>query len=247
MERKSRFIKPASADVRIVPAKPEHGPGVYRVICLANGFDPQKAISGVFGLGDWQTALARFPDGQFVALNADGEVLGVALALRTSYAPKRPPKSWREMIGDLSLSKHEPKGRWLYGTEKAVLPSHQGRGIGRLLYEAQFELAKRLNLRGIYAGGMLKGYRAHKDHMSLREYASKVIKGDLFDPTISVQIRRGFKPRSLIENYVWDHQCEHTGLLIVWENPDYRRVLRPALPEKLGPDKRRPSTLQAAL
>ena len=32
-------------------------------------------------------------------------------------------------------------------------------------------------------------------------------------------MRRGFSPRGLIENYAWDAQADHTGMLIVWERP----------------------------
>lgn len=217
-------------DYQIVPAQPYHGRGVYEVICRANDFDPSEYVSGVFGLEDWDAALRHFPEGQFVAVtrfNGVETVIGVALAIKTNYAPSRAPRSWRDMIGDLDLHKNDPEGRWLYGVEKAVDPDHQGRGIGKALYSSQFELVRRLGLHGIYAGGMLKGYKNHRHHMSVREYAAKVMNGELFDPTISVQMRRGFKPRTLIENYVWDHECNHTGMLIVWDNPD-KTSKRPA-------------------
>lgn len=199
---------------------------MYETICLANGFDPHgPLVPGVFGLAGWHTLLERFGEGQFVAVTGEGDaeqVVGVALALRTNYPPSAPPKSWREMIGDLSLAEHEPRGAWLYGVEKAVRPECQGQGIGTALYEAQFKLVRRLGLRGIYAGGMLKGYVRYHGKMSIREYAGKVMRGELFDPTVSVQMKRGFKPRALIENYAWDHDAQHTGVLIVWEPPRQR-------------------------
>ena len=224
MDRQDRFISVQSN--YIIPAQPRHGRGVYEVICHANGFDPDEYITGVFGLDTWEAALSHFPQGQFVAvthINGAEKVVGVALAMRTSYAPSRTPRSWRSMIGDLDLNQNDPKGRWLYGVEKAVHPEHQGRGVGKALYKAQFELVQHLNLRGMYAGGMLKGYRTYRDQMSVREYAARVMSGEIFDPTISVQMKRGFKPRTLIENYVWDSECEHTGMLIVWDNPRFRR------------------------
>ena len=45
------------------------------------------------------------------------------------------------------------------------------------------------------------------------------MRGEVFDPTVSMQMRRGFSPRSVIENYAWDAQADHTGMLIVWERP----------------------------
>jgi GNAT superfamily N-acetyltransferase len=207
---------------RIEAAKLEHGPGVYEVTCLANDFDPSGFVPNIFGLEDWPQTIGSFPEGQLVAvasINHQDKVIGVALSLRTHYSPAEKPLSWLQMIGNLSLSKHDPSGRWLYGVEKAVHPDFQGLGVGSALYEAQFDLIKRLNLRGMYAGGMLKGYKHYKDKMSIREYAGKVMRGEIFDPTVSVQMKKGFKPRTPIENYSWDHQANHTGMLIVYEAP----------------------------
>ena len=207
---------------RIVEAKPEHGRGVYEVICLANLYDPNTFISGVFGLEDWRNLLKRFGEGQLIAVaNIDGQerVVGVALSLRTGYDPTSKPLPWEEVIGDLTLANHDKDGCWLYGVEKAVHPDFQGMGIGSALYKAQFDLVKRLDLCGIYAGGMLKGYQHYKHKLSVREYAVKVMRGELFDPTVSVQMRKGFKPVRIIENYTWDAEASHTGMLIMWRAP----------------------------
>jgi GNAT superfamily N-acetyltransferase len=220
---------------RIIEAKVEHGQSIYEVICHANDFDPSELVPGVMGLEkDWQNLLQNFPQGQFVALaNIDGveRVIGLAIAMRTSRSPSEKPLGWRDMIGDLGLRNHDAKGQWLYGVEKAVHPDFQGLGIGSALYKAQFELVKRLALKGIYAGGMLKGYKHHKDTMSIREYGGKVMRGEIFDATVSVQMKKGFKPRTLIENYVWDHQANHTGMLIVWEAPrqTQTKVFKPSI------------------
>ena len=91
----------------------------------------------------------------------------MALSLRTSYDPSEKPLPWEKVIGDLTLANHDDSGCWLYGVEKAVHPDVQGTGIGSALYKAQFDLVKRLGLCGIYAGGMLKGYKQHKREMSV--------------------------------------------------------------------------------
>ena len=207
------------ASYRIIPARPEHAGGVHDVVCLANDFP--LGTAGCIGYEGFDTLIKRFPEGQFVAVtDVDGQekVIGLAIVMRTDYLPSAPPKSWRDMIGDYSLKNHVPDGRWLYGVEKAVHPDFQGVGIGSALYKAQFDLVRRLELDGMYAGGMLKGYKHHKQ-MSVREYAGKVMRGELFDPTVSVQMRKGFEARTLIENYSWDHESDHAGMLIVWERP----------------------------
>ena len=212
---------------RIVNPSSHHGDGVHEVVCLANDFP--VGTQGCIGQKELVEQLQRFPEGQFIAVaNVKGseKVVGVAVAMRTDYAPSARPLSWRDMIGDMGIANHAPGGEWLYGVEKAVHPDYQGMGVGSALYKAQFDLAKKLRLEGIYAGGMLKGYQNFKQEMSLREYAGKVMRGELFDPTVSVQMRKGFAPRTLIENYSWDHQAEHAGMLIVWETP--KPLERPA-------------------
>lgn len=143
----------------------------------------------------------------------------MALAMRTKYLPSSRPLSWMEMVGGLNLAFHDPEGQWLYGVDKAVHPDFQGRGVATALYKAQFGLTERLGLAGMYAGGMLKGYGGYREHMSAREYAAGVMHGEIFDPTVSMQMKRGFKPYAVIENYAWDPQAEHTGMLIVWDRP----------------------------
>lgn len=212
---------PSDFSYKVIPAKLHHGQGIYDIICHANDFDPKQDIPGVVGLKtDWHNLMKRFAQGQFVAVtqvNDTEKVVGVAISMRTTRKPAEKPLSWRDMIGDLSLKNHHAKGRWLYGVEKAVHPNYQGLGIGSALYKAQFQLVKQLELRGMYAGGMLKGYKNYRDKMSIREYAGKVMRGELFDATVSIQMKKGFKPRTLIENYVWDHEANHTGMLIVWD------------------------------
>ena len=220
-------FKPIKPNYRIIEARAEHGRGVYEVVCLANLYNPDNFVSGVFGLAEWRLLLERFAEGQLIAVaDIDGQekVVGVALSLRTSYDPTEKPLPWEKVIGDLTLANHDSQGCWLYGVEKAVHPDFQGMGIGSALYKAQFNLVKRLGLCGIYAGGMLKGYKQHKREMSVREYADKVMRGELFDPTVSVQMRKGFRPVGVIENYAWDAQAAHTGMLIVWEAPKSKKV-----------------------
>lgn len=67
------------------------------------------------------------------------------------------------------------------------------------------------------------GYHKYRDLMSVREYARRVASGEIKDPTVSVQLSRGFQPRGIIENYLDEPEAGNAAMLIVWENPEFER------------------------
>lgn len=163
--------------------------------------------------------IRRFPEGQFVAVRGQGDeerVLGVAMLMRTDRPPSAKPKPWLRMIGGLGLRNHVANGRWLYGVEMAVDPDAQGQGVGSALYRRRLELVRELGLEGMYAGGMLKGYRRFRNRMSPREYAERVRSGEIEDPTVTMQLRRGFRAAGVIEDYEDDDESGNCAMLIVW-------------------------------
>jgi len=162
----------------------------------------------------------QFPEGQFVAM-MNGEVVGMAATMRTKRPPTAPRLRWLDAIGGLAARNHDPDGDWLYGIEVAVLPDCRGRGIGVRMYEARFDLVKRLNLRGWYAGGMLMGYHRYKNQMSVRDYAEKVATRQIIDPTVTMQMNRGFRLGGVIEDYLPEEWAGNAAMTIIWDNPDY--------------------------
>ena len=191
----------------------------------AYGIHGSDDCDDCFSADDILAQTQRFPEGQFVAIRISGpgagEAAGMAVTMRTSRPPSAPILPWKEAIGDLRIRAHEAEGDWLYGVEMAVRPMYQGHGIGTGLYEARFELARRLNLRGWYAIGMLMGYRQHAADMDVAEYGEKVIARQLKDPTVTMQMNRGFRAERVITDYVDEPAAGNAGVLIVWENPDY--------------------------
>lgn len=105
--------------------------------------------------------------------------------------------------------------------EIAVDPNYQGQGIGSKLYKARFKLARKLGVYAFYAGGMLIGYHNYRHQMSIEDYARRVARGELYDPTVSVQMKRGFQARGIIRNYCEEPDADDTAMLIVWENPEF--------------------------
>jgi GNAT superfamily N-acetyltransferase len=217
------FFKRISDNLTIVNTRMEHADGVSLTVRAAFNVVHDEECDDCIGASALRKQLERFPEGQFVALYEDEDavrVVGTAHTMRTSEAPH--VGTWEGTIGDITISKHDPQGEWLYGVEMAVRPDYRRFGVGTALYEARFDLVRRLNLRGWYAGGMLMGYPKYRHQLSPREYGEKVISGELEDPTVSMQIKRGFVPQEVIENYMEERQSGNAAILIVWTNPDYQ-------------------------
>ncbi len=114
----------------------------------------------------------------------------------------------------------------MYGVETFVHPHHQSRGVGSQLMNARFDLARRLNLRGVVAGSLFIGYAA-ADDLTPEQYVQEVVEGKRFDPNLSKQLKKGFKVRNLIPNYTEEPRTQDYAAAIVWINPDYRSHIVP--------------------
>jgi hypothetical protein len=68
---------------------------------------------------------------------------------------------------------------------------------------------------------MLLGYYRYRHAMTIEEYAQQVAHGELTDPTVSVQMKRGFQPRGIIRDYCEEPDSDNTAMLLVWENPEF--------------------------
>jgi len=197
--------------------------GVQLTIRLAFKVPLDEDCDDCMGEKAIRSQLERFPEGQFVAVyNDDGveRIVGTAHTMRVSKDPY--PGKWEDTIGSMGISNHVPDGEWLYGVEMAVRPKYRKKGIGTALYQARFDLVRRLNLKGWYAGGMLMGYEKHRGKMSIEDYGNKVLTGDIIDPTVTMQKNRGFELREVIIDYMDEEQAGDSAVLIVWENPDFR-------------------------
>ena len=209
----------------IMNTKHWHADGVARTFRQAYGLRPDEECEDCFKPEDILAHIERFPAGQFIAMRISGpnagHVVAMAITMRSSRPPTAPVLPWRQAIGDLGISAHEPGGDWLYGVELAVHPMYRRHGIGTALYEARFDLVKALNLRGWHAVGMLMGYRDYAESMDALEYGRRVISGQIKDPTVTMQMNRGFRAERLVTDYVDEPAAGDAGVLIVWENPDY--------------------------
>jgi hypothetical protein len=97
----------------------------------------------------------------------------------------------------------------------------RGLGVARHLYNGRATIVRKLNLRGEIAGGMMPGYHLHRSQLTVAQYAMRVWQGRLHDPTLTVQLRNGFKFRGILYEHITDPRSDNTAMLIVRENPHY--------------------------
>ena len=163
-----------------------------------------------------------FPEGQIV-VEIDGEVVGAVASLIVDLGPDPlRPHTYSGVTDGGYFHNHDPRADTLYGADVYVSPEAQGLRIGHQLYEARRQLAERLNLRRIVAGGRIDGYHEHADTMSPREYVAAVEAGSIRDRVLSFQIREGFVVRSILDGYIVDPKSRNHATFIEWLNPRFR-------------------------
>lgn len=168
--------------------------------------------------------LELFPQGQLVAVDRDvGVVVGMSASLIVTWDDYEVEQSWHDFTDDGWFTNHDPLGRTLYGAETMVHPDHRRRGVGTLLYDARRELVRTWRLARIRFGALLSGYEAHADGLSPEDYVEKVVAGEMRDPTISFQIRHGFRPIAVVTDYLpagREPRSRGNAVVMEWLNPD---------------------------
>jgi GNAT superfamily N-acetyltransferase len=177
---------------------------------------PLANPADLLGEDDIRAYARVFPEGYFVALD-DLTPVGMGAGIFLDFDFDNIQHTIAEITGENQCGNHDPDGAWYYGTDITVLPEYRGRGIGRMLYEARKDLVRRYGKRGIIAGGSLPGFYNHKSEMTIEEYVTAVVAGELRDPTLTFQLDNGFEVRGLLENYIEDEADDGWATLIVWE------------------------------
>ena len=160
----------------------------------------------------YQKHIELFPEGQFVVLDG-AAVVGMSTTIRYHLALE--DHTFLDISEGLWMTSHEPEGAWLYGMDVGVHPNYRGRGLAREIYRARQETCRNLGLKGQITVGMPNGFLNYADKMSLDEYFDHILRGQIHDPTVSVQQRMGFELVRLIHNYLDDPQCGNGGVLMV--------------------------------
>jgi GNAT superfamily N-acetyltransferase len=209
--------------IEVVNTRPEHLQALednQRIIY------PTLTDDELFTAEKYLSHLALFRQGQFVALaHFEGQtrVAGCSSTFRTFFDIDNDiTLTYEQVIDGGWLSNHNPDGEWLYGADMCVHPDFRGMGVGRRLYEARRALVRRQNLRGEIAGGMLPGYHRYQKGLTVAQYVLRVTQGKLSDPTLSMQLKMGFRVRGLLYDHITDPRSQNTAALIIRENPEHR-------------------------
>jgi GNAT superfamily N-acetyltransferase len=127
--------------------------------------------------------------------------------------------NWREFTDRGYFTNHDPEGSTLYAAEVMVDPEAQGRGIGKQLYKARRDLCRRLRLKRIRAGARLRHYSRYADQYSPEEYVKKIITREIGDPTLTFQLKQGFRVIGVVRDYLPnDPASQGHAAVIEWIN-----------------------------
>jgi GNAT superfamily N-acetyltransferase len=182
---------------------------------------PSLAHDELISAEQYAAHLKVFPEGQHAILERQTQkVVACSTDFRTQIDFNHYQHKYIEAVGGNWLTTHAPEGRWLYGADIGVHPDYRGAGLSTLLYIARQTLVRQLGLKGHVAGAMPKGFATHQTTMPIEQYVAKVVKGEMFDPVLSIQLKRGYHVWGIIPDYLDDPSCGNYGVFIVWRNPE---------------------------
>jgi GNAT superfamily N-acetyltransferase len=208
-------VSPTPARYQVQGTRPEHFDGIVEVCRLVYPESPPWSPEQL------ASHLSVFPEGQFVAVEvATGRVVGMASSLILLWDDYEAHQNWRDFTAGGTFRNHDRNGRTLYGAEVLVHPDVQRKGIGSRLYARRHALVRDLGLLRIRAGARLRGYHRVATRLTPEEYVLRVIRGSLRDPTLSFQLRHGYRVLGVVSEYL-RHDPESLGYaaLIEWINP----------------------------
>jgi GNAT superfamily N-acetyltransferase len=219
-----------------VTIRPASLSDVPRLVELNHAAYPDLIEDGVvFEASQLRAHLEVFPEGQWVA-EIDGVLSG---AIATLVLPKTidglAPHTWMGVTDGGTFARHDPTGDTLYLADIYVAESAWGKGVGRALYGALFDLCRKRGLARVVAGGRLYDYSTHAAAMTPSEYVAKVVAGELKDRVLNSQLRAGFTVKGLLANYLHDWRSQHWATLLVWESAPPISVSPPSVHTAVAP------------
>jgi predicted amidohydrolase/GNAT superfamily N-acetyltransferase len=165
--------------------------------------------------------LAVFPEGQLVAVDETGQILGSASSLIIDWDDYAESAKWSAITGHGSFDTHNSLGKTLYGADMCVDPLARRQGIGGLFYNARKALVRERGLKRLLTGGRIPGYAKVAQSMTPQEYVTEVVRGRIKDPTLSFQLGNGLIVLDVVPQYLEDPDSRGYATLLEWLNPEY--------------------------
>jgi predicted amidohydrolase/GNAT superfamily N-acetyltransferase len=165
--------------------------------------------------------LSVFPEGQLVAVDESGKIIGSASSLIIDWDDYAESAKWSSITGHGGFATHNALGKTLYGADMCVDPSARRRGVGSLFYEARKKMVKERGLKRLLTGGRIPGYAAVAQTMTPQEYVAEVVRGRKKDPTLSFQLANGLIVLDVVPEYLEDPDSRGYATLLEWLNPEY--------------------------
>lgn len=178
-------------------------------------FPPPYPAEQLWSREQIESHIRLFPEGALCA-EVDGEVVGSSTALIIQFDPEHPEHTWSEVTGDGYITPHNPAGDTLYGVDVAVRPDLRGKGVARAMYQARYDLVRRMGLTRFMAGGRMPGYHRFAAQLSPDQYAAEVVAGRILDPVITPQLKAGLRPVCVVHHYLPDEESGNNALLLEW-------------------------------
>lgn len=165
--------------------------------------------------------LAVFPEGQLVAVDETGRVVGSASSLLIDWDDYAESAQWSAITGRGTFSTHNPLGKTLYGADMCVDPAARQRGIGSHLYDARKKFIRERGLKRLLTGGRIPGYAQVAQTTSSPDYVAEVVRGRRKDATLSFQLKNGLVVLDVVPQYLDDPESRGFATLLEWLNPEY--------------------------
>lgn len=165
--------------------------------------------------------LSIFPQGQLVAVNEHGAIVGSASSLIIDWDDYAECAKWSSITGHGRFETHNPLGKTLYGADMCVDPSARRQGVGSMFYEARKQMVKERGLKRLLTGGRVPGYARVAQEMTPQEYVADVVRGRRKDPTLSFQLANGLIVLDVVPEYLDDPDSRGYATLLEWLNPEY--------------------------
>ncbi|MBL8059891.1 MAG: GNAT family N-acetyltransferase [Chthonomonas sp.] len=198
--------------IQVRPMVADDIPGVVALQRLC--FPPPFRVDQLWTVEHLTSHLGIFAPGQFVAID-EGTILGSASAALVCEQVWNEHRSWEGTLVSFYLEGHDPTGTTLYGADISVHPLSRGKGVGRALYHARFNLVQKLGIARFGTGCRLPGLKA--SGLDPEVYISQVQANDRTDLTLTPLLRYGLTLHGVIENYMNDEESLNCAALLSYE------------------------------